>query len=59
LPPTLRTDYEATRNAAGHAFAPGAEKLRTEAAPEFRVNPAYLRGASRCRAKPLARAADS
>ena len=54
----LRTATKLPRNAAGHAFAPGAERLRTEAAPEFRVNPAYLRGARRCRAKPLARAAD-
>jgi hypothetical protein len=45
--------YEATQNVAGHAFAPGAERLRTEAAPESRVNPAYLRGARRCRAAAL------
>ncbi len=31
--------------------APGAERLRTEAAPASRVNPAYLRGARRCRAR--------
>jgi hypothetical protein len=43
--------YEATQNVAGHAFAPGAERLRTEAAPESRVNPAYLRGARRCWAR--------
>src|ERR1700716_2283587 len=29
--------------------------IRTEAAPESRVNPAYLRGARRCRAKPEAK----
>ena len=40
--------YEATRNAAGHPFALGAERLRTEAAPESPVNPAYLRGARGC-----------
>ena len=46
--------YEATQNVAGHAFAPGAERLRTEAAPESRVNPAYLREARRsAEAKPV------
>jgi hypothetical protein len=37
------------RNVASHSFALAPKRLRTEAAPDSRVNPAYLRGARRCR----------
>jgi hypothetical protein len=46
--PITSVGHEANRNAALSAFEK-AERLRIEAATESRVNPAYLRGARRCR----------
>jgi hypothetical protein len=46
--PITLVSHEANRNAALSPFEK-AERLRIEAATESRVNPAYLRGAGRCR----------